>query len=99
MDPVFRTMAIFIQYPFLPAVVGIALIGLGRWTGRGLVVGVGGVWLLDAIYETGMRQRWLCGGECNIRIDLLLIYPLLLAGLVAAGISLLRARRGRPPTG
>ena len=99
MDPVFRTMAIFIEYPFLPAVVGIALIGLGRWTGRGLVVGVGVVWLLYAIYETGMRQRWLCGGECNIRIDLLLIYPLLLAGLVAAGIGLLRARRGRPPTG
>ena len=63
MDPVFRTMAIFIEYPFLPAVVGVALIGLGRWTGRGLVVGVGVVWSRYAIYETGMRQRWLCSGE------------------------------------
>jgi hypothetical protein len=38
-----------------------------------------------------MKRRWLCSGECDIRIDLLLIYPLLVIGLVAAGVSLLRA--------
>jgi hypothetical protein len=55
------------------------------------------IWLLYAAYETGMQRRWLCTGECDIRIDLLLIYPVLLAALVAAGVSLLRARREGPP--
>ena len=27
-----------------------------------------------------MKRRWLCSGECNIRVDLLVIYPALLFG-------------------
>jgi hypothetical protein len=91
-------MAIFIEYPFLAAVIGVVLLGLGRRTRHRTAVGIGVVWLLYALYETGMQQRWLCSGECNIRIDLLVIYPALLIGVVAAGVSLLRAPRApRPP--
>ncbi|HEY6437222.1 MAG TPA: hypothetical protein VIY47_11585, partial [Ignavibacteriaceae bacterium] len=36
------------------------------------------VWFLYSIYEYGMYLRILCSGECNIRVDLLLIYPILL---------------------
>jgi hypothetical protein len=91
-------MAIFIEYPLLAAVIGIVLLVLGRRTGRRTAVGVGIVWLLYAIYETGMQRRWLCSGECNIRIDLLIIYPVLVLGVVAAGLSLLRAPSApRPP--
>jgi hypothetical protein len=61
-------------------------------------VGAGALWLLYALYELGMKRRWLCSGECNIRVDLLLIYPALLLGLVAAGIGLLRGR-ARTPSG
>jgi hypothetical protein len=43
-----------------------------------------GVWILYAGYETGMRFRILCTGECNIRLDLLVIYPLLLLVSVVA---------------
>jgi hypothetical protein len=39
-----------------------------------------------------MQQRWLCSGECNIRVDLLVIYPALLIGLLVAALSLLRKR-------
>ncbi|HEY7612199.1 MAG TPA: hypothetical protein VH764_04345 [Gemmatimonadales bacterium] len=92
MDRLFGAMAIFIQYPLLAGAVGVVLLALGRHARRGVAVGAGVVWLLYGLYELGMKRRWLCGGECNIRIDLLLIYPLLLIGLVAAGISLLRAR-------
>lgn len=91
-------MAIFIEYPLLAAAIGVLLLGLGRRSGRRMVTGVGVIWLLYAAYETGMKWRWLCSGECNIRIDLLVIYPVLLAGLVAAGVSLARARRGPGPT-
>jgi formate hydrogenlyase subunit 3/multisubunit Na+/H+ antiporter MnhD subunit len=91
-------MAIFIEYPVLAAAIGVFLVGLGRRTRRRTASGVGIVWLLYAVYETGMQRRWLCSGECDIRIDLLVIYPVLVIGLVAAGVSLLRGSRDpRPP--
>jgi hypothetical protein len=84
-------MAILIEYPLLAAAMGLLLLGLGRWARRKVVVGVDGIWLLYAVYETGMQQRWLCSGECNMRIDLLLVYPLLLVLSAVAAVSLLRA--------
>jgi hypothetical protein len=94
----FLLMAIFIAYPLLAAGVGVILLGLGLRARRTPAVAVGVVWLLYALYETGMKQRWLCSGECNIRVDLLLIYPVLLLSLVAAGVSLLRAWKPARPT-
>jgi hypothetical protein len=95
MNQVFRAMAMFIEYPFLAGMIGLLLVGLGRWAGRRIVLAVGLIWLLYAVYETGMQQRWLCSGECNIRVDLLLIYPLLLVASAVAAVSLLRAGRVR----
>ena len=86
-------MGIFIQYPWLAALIGLFLVGLGRSRSRQTAMVVGVIWLLYAAYETAMRLRWLCSGECNIRVDLLLIYPLLLAATVVGIVSLLRARR------
>ena len=99
MDWLWGVMAIFIQYPVLAAVIGLALFGLG-WSRHRFVVGVGIVWLLYAVYEFGNQQRWWCSGECIIRIDLLVIYPMLLVGLIAAALVLgRRAAAGlRPPT-
>jgi hypothetical protein len=85
-------MAIFIQYPWLAAVIGVFLVGLGQQRRRPTAIFVGVIWLLYAAYETAMRLRWLCSGECNIRVDLLLIYPLLLATTVVGIVSLLRTR-------
>lgn len=87
--------AIFIRHPELAAVIGAILVALGARNGRRPAVAVGVLWLLYAAYETGMRMRWLCSGECNIRVDLLLIHPVLLVGLVVAVVSLLR--RAGPP--
>lgn len=98
MEQFFRVMAIFIQNPLLAAVPGVILLGLGLRARRTTAIVGGVLWLLYALYETGMKQRWLCSGECNIRVDLLLIYPLLLLSLVAAGVSLLRARKPARPT-
>ena len=98
MEQLFRVMAIFIQYPLLAAVPGVILLGLGLRARRTTAVIGGVLWLLYALYETGMKQRWLCSGECNIRVDLLLIYPVLLLTFVAVGVSLLRARKSAGPT-
>jgi hypothetical protein len=86
-------MAIFIQYPWLAAVIGVVLVGLGERRGRRTAIVAGVFWLLYAAYETAMRLRWLCSGECNIRVDLLLIYPLLLGITLVGLVSLLRTRR------
>lgn len=99
MDRLLTAMGILIEYPFLAGVVGLALWGLGRRSRRRIAVGAGVLWGLYALYETGLQQRWLCSGECNIRVDLLLVYPALLLSLVAAGISLVRGAgesQGRP---
>lgn len=95
MDRVLGMMAIFIEYPLLAAVIGAALLLAGRYTRRRLAMGAGITWLLYAVYEFGMQRRWLCSGECDIRIDLLAIYPVLLVLLIAGGISLLRGLAGR----
>ena len=97
MDRLFSAMAIFIEYPALAAAIGVVLVLVGRRTHRGVASGVGVVWLLYALYEFGMKRRWLCSGECNIRVDLLVIYPALLIGLVAAGVSLARPRSDTHP--
>ena len=95
MDWLWGAMAIFIEYPVLAAGIGLVLFGLGWRSRRRLVVGVGVVWLLYAGYEFGNHQRWWCSGECNIRIDLLVIYPVLLVGLAAAALNLVRGATGR----
>ena len=98
MDRLLSTMAFFIEYPLAAAVIGLLLLWLGRVARRRTAVAIGVLWLLYAVYETGMQERWLCSGECNIRIDLLAIYPALLVGSLAAAISLLRGpRKPQPP--
>ncbi len=97
--PMYRVMAIFIEYPLLAVLPSIAFLGLYRVTRRPFVVVVALAWLLYGIYEYAMHERILCSGECNIRVDLLAIYPALVVasgvalGLAAAG---LRARLRRP---
>jgi len=90
-------MAFLTEYPLVAAVVGVLLLWLGRATRRRTAMVSGVLWLVYAVYETGMHERWLCSGECNIRIDLLAIYPALLASSLAAAISLLRGPRRPPP--
>ena len=90
MHLIYAPMAILIEYPWLAALLGAVVVGLGVWRRRRIAVLMGGVWLVYAVYETGMKLRWLCSGECNIRIDLLVLYPLLLIALVVAGVGVVR---------
>ncbi len=55
-----------------------------------LLVAIG--WLLYLPYEYGMKLRILCSGECNIRVDLLLIEPLLVLASLISFTVYLRAR-------
>lgn len=89
----FRALGVFIAYPWLAAVIGLLLAILGLRARRSGVVATGVIWGIYAAYETGMQQRWLCTGECNIRVDLLLIFPILLIASALAARSLYQARR------
>lgn len=53
----------------------------------------GSLWLLYAFYEYLIYIRALCSGECNIRVDLLVIYPVLLIVTLAAAVNVVRTRR------
>ena len=92
-------MALFIAYPWLALVVSAAFAALWWWRRAASAAAVGAAWLAYSAYEFLMRARVLCSGECNIRVDLLLIYPLLLAAsLLAAWRSFRRAVQERQPS-
>jgi hypothetical protein len=104
----FERMDIFIRYPGLalvPAVLFLAAyvqhrlrIGRGFRFSRVVVSGAGIVWLLYTIYELSV-QRELPPESVPIRIDLLVVYPALLAA-TAAGVVAYAAgfrRALRPP--
>ena len=56
----------------------------------------GGLWIVYSIYEFLMYFRILCSGECNIRVDLLVIYPLLLGMTVVSMVLFVVGKvRGR----
>ena len=63
---------------------------------RGILI-LAAFWAAYALYEYLMFTRMLCSGECNIRVDLLLIYPVLfgctLWVVVAAVIRAIKHRR------
>lgn len=69
---------IFIPHPYVslfPALL-LALIYFYNVKNK-LILTTSILWLLYAIYEELHLLRILCSGECNIRIDLLVIYPVL----------------------
>ena len=88
-------MGIIIGFPwlaFVPATLFLVLYVLSR---KGIVLVPALLWLAYAPYEYGMKLRILCSGECNIRVDLLLIYPVLLVSSLVALVVFMKARAGR----
>jgi hypothetical protein len=80
-------LGLFIIWPWLalaPAI-GFGILFFRRR--RGIILFTALAWLAYFPYELGMKLRVLCSGECNIRVDLLLIYPLLLGLSVGALIA------------
>jgi len=92
-DIFFSSFAVFIAQPALALVPAVVFLILARLRRSGFALVTGLVWIAYALYEAGMYARILCSGECNIRIDLLLIYPVL-AILTVAAIARVFGRRG-----
>jgi hypothetical protein len=86
-------LTIFMAYP-LAAWLVFAAFAVLCGVKRRILPGVAAtLWAAYGYYEYLMHTRVLCTGECNIRIDLLLIYPLLLLISVWATASSLKRTR------
>lgn len=80
-------LTIFIAYPLAAFLVCAAFAALCIVKRRVLPGVAATMWAAYGYYEYLMHTRVLCTGECNIRVDLLLIYPLLLLISVWAAVS------------
>jgi hypothetical protein len=79
--------------PFL-AFVPAAIFATMYWRLHGRTsLAAASAWGLYGVYEYGNYLRLTCSGECNIRVDMLLLAPLLIAISCAALLS-----PGSPPT-
>ena len=90
LDP-FVALAIFISWPLAALIPAATFFILARLSGRRSASIASLLWAAYAAYEYGMKARILCGGECNIRVDLLLIYPALICLSVVALFVSIRA--------
>jgi hypothetical protein len=83
-------MGFFVGSPLLALLPALAFLLLGWRLNRQNVLVAGASWLVYSLYELGMYARILCSGECNIRIDLLVIHPLLLVATLIGVVSVIR---------
>ncbi|HEX5239094.1 MAG TPA: hypothetical protein VFW39_11615 [Sphingomicrobium sp.] len=55
-----------------------------------------GLWGAYAPYELGIQNRFLCSGDCDIRVDLIFIAPILaIASFIAIFAAVAAAMRSR----
>lgn len=84
-----------IAWPWLAFATAGAFAGMWLWRRARSAAVAAALWLAYGAYETLMHLRVLCSGECNIRVDLLLVYPVL---LVVSLVALWRTLCGRGAT-
>jgi len=89
-------LGIFIIFPLGAALIGIIYLRMSYKLKAIFSFITGLLWVAYSIYEYLMYVRILCTGECNIRVDLLVIYPLLIvASLLATSLYYNKKRKLR----
>ena len=88
MDVLYRNMAVLIEHPLLAAVPGAVFVALFAVSRKLLVLTAAAAWLAYLPYEYAMKLRLLYTGDCNIRLDLMVLYPvLLIVSVVGVAVS------------
>jgi hypothetical protein len=82
-----QVITLIIQHPWIALLIGGALLGFALSSASKGAAWCALPWFLYCVYEYGMRLRLLCSGDCAIRIDILVIYPVL-AALTLLGVIL-----------
>jgi hypothetical protein len=86
-------LGILVGFPFLALLPAALFAALYFRCRRVPVLLAALAWLVYFPYEQAMKMRILCSGECNIRVDLLLFYPLLALLSVLALVAFFQRRR------
>ncbi len=87
-------LGVFIGWPLLALVPAVVFTVLYSRVRRTPVLVAALAWFAYCAYEQAIQLRILCSGECNIRVDLLLFYPLLLLLSGWAVVAYVRRDRG-----
>lgn len=75
---IYDAFAIFVKYPWLAAIPAVLFYLLFRRFRSKLVLAASILWAAYMIYEMTIWSQILCSEDCSIRVDLVLIFPLLL---------------------
>jgi hypothetical protein len=86
-------LGVFIAWPFLALIPAALFAFIFVRSRRPVTVVAALAWLAYLPYEYAMKLRILCSGECNIRVDLLLIYPFLFILSALAVAAFFRRKR------
>jgi hypothetical protein len=90
----YAPLSIFIQWPLAALIPAGLFAAAYAWRRRTFIAVTAALWGGYAIYELLIQKRVLCSGECNIRVDLLLAYPILWIASLVAIVLLFWRRRG-----
>jgi hypothetical protein len=79
--PLLRNVSldILVRWPILALIPAVLFTAFARWSRHPAARAAAAAWALYAVYEFLVSQHVLCSGECNIRIDLIPLYPALAA--------------------
>jgi hypothetical protein len=96
----YESFGFFTQWP-LAALLPAALFFAAYLWKRGALTGLAaGLWVLYTVYEHLMKWRVLCSGDCNIRADLLVLYPALaVVSIAALAEFVIRRKKEKSPDG
>ena len=90
-------MLTLIGLPLLAVLFGLLIVACFKLAHRHLLLATGTLWIVYGVYEFLMQIRVLCSDECNVRVDFLVIYPVLsaltLASLMRVTIVLWRTHK------
>jgi len=88
----YTSMSIFAGLPLLAALPALAFYFMYRSNKRRLIAVTSALWALYMIYELSIALGITCPEGCNIRVDLLVIYPFLLIMSAVATFFYFRCR-------
>jgi hypothetical protein len=94
---------VFIPHPFLALLPAAAFLIAAKAIRLKFLFWIAATWGVYSVYEYLMLIRVLCSGECDIRIDLLVIYPAIVlltaSGLICIPYSLATRKHGPQVSG
>jgi len=83
----------YIAFPWLALLPAVLFGAMYFYRRRSSSLIAGLLWGAYALYESLMKARILCSGDCNIRVDLLLVIPLLWLAAIIAVVQFFRKKR------